>query len=248
MLPNLWFWLAVLLYTLTEFQITSVGALYQNLKVRIPGDIMIGALFPIHEQPTVVTAFARQCGSVREQYGIHRIEMLIRTIEEINKNPSILPGIRLGIDARDTCWYGPIAMEQCMDFIRSAFLYKEYTDCMRVNNGSSSLCLPSGVDSVEIPIAALIGPGSSEMTKQVHSVLQIFHIPQIGYSATAADLSNTAEYRYFLRVVPSDNLQVEVITAILQRYNWTYVALVNSNGMLHSTELSISIHTILLIL
>ncbi|VUZ42520.1 unnamed protein product, partial [Hymenolepis diminuta] len=228
-----WIWIVFFFFTASEFQSTPYGALYEKPKVRIPGDIMIGALFPIHEQPTVVTAFSRQCGSVREQYGIQRLEMLIRSIQEINENENILPGIKIGLDARDSCWYGPIALEQCMDFIRNAFIYKEYSDCLKMTNGSNEKCLPKGVDpsSIEIPIAALIGPGSSEMTKQVHQVLQIFQIPQIGYSATAADLSNRAEYKYFLRVVPSDNLQIEVIVSLLQRYGWTYVALLNSNGI-----------------
>lgn len=226
-----WIWI-VLLVTVSELQMAPYGVLYHKLKVRIPGDIMIGALFPIHEQPTVETAFSRQCGNVREQYGIHRIETLIRTIQMINENENILPRIRLGVDARDTCWYAPIALEQCMDFIRTAFIYREYEDCLQMTNGSNGKCLPPGVSpsSIEIPIAALIGPGSSEMTKQVHQVLQLFSIPQIGYSATAAELSNIAEYQYFLRVVPSDDLQVEVIVSLLKRYGWTYVALVNSNG------------------
>lgn len=234
-----WIWI-VFFMTVSELQITPYGALYNKLKVRIPGDIMIGALFPIHEQPTVQTAFSRKCGSVREQYGIHRIETLILAIEAINKNPSILPGIKLGVDARDTCWYAPIALEQCMDFIRTAFVYKEYADCLRQPLGSPQLCLPIGMSpsKIEIPIAALIGPGSSEMTKQVQQVLQLFSIPQIGYSATAAELSDIAEYRYFLRVVPSDALQVEVITELLRRFEWNYVALVNSIGKLYFRMLS----------
>jgi len=32
---------------------------------RMPGDILIGALFPVHRQPSLKTAFTRQCGNVR---------------------------------------------------------------------------------------------------------------------------------------------------------------------------------------
>ena len=227
--PLVWM---VFFITVSELQVMPLGALYRKLKVRIPGDIMIGALFPIHEQPTVKTAFSRKCGSVREHYGIHRIESLIRTIQKINEDDSILPGIRIGIDARDTCWYEPIALEQCMDFISSAFVYREYSDCLRLTNGSNERCLPKNVvpSSIEIPIAALIGPGSSEMTKQVQQVLQTFSIPQIGYSATAAELSNVADYKYFVRVVPPDTLQVELIASLLKMFGWSYVVLVNSIG------------------
>uniref|UniRef100_A0A183SEB6 G_PROTEIN_RECEP_F3_4 domain-containing protein n=1 Tax=Schistocephalus solidus TaxID=70667 RepID=A0A183SEB6_SCHSO len=195
--------------------------LYNSLKLRIPGDVMIGAMFPVHEQPTVKTAFSRRCGKVREQYGIHRIEVLIQALNKINQNPNILPGVKVGVDVRDTCWFEPVALEQCMDFIRTA------------NNYSENICTPPGSSEfyVEKPIAALIGPGSSEMSKQVQQVLQIFDIPQIGYSATAASLSDVIEYRTFIRVVPSDALQVKVIASILRFFQWTYVILVNSQGL-----------------
>ncbi|KAM7536530.1 hypothetical protein Aperf_G00000087319 [Anoplocephala perfoliata] len=214
-----WVWI-FLFFTVCELQPSSYGAFYKKLKVRINGDIMIGALFPIHEQPTVNTAFSRQCGNVREHYGIHRIEFLLKTIHEINQNEAILPGIKLGVDARDSCWYAPVALEQCMDFIQTASLYREYTYCLKLTNGSSEKCLPSEFSptSIEIPISALIGPGTSEMSKQVQQVLQIFSIPQIGYSATAADLSNKADYQYFLRVAPSDALQIEYNTEAFVRF------------------------------
>jgi len=31
----------------------------------MPGDILIGALFPVHRQPSLKTAYTRQCGAVR---------------------------------------------------------------------------------------------------------------------------------------------------------------------------------------
>jgi len=31
---------------------------------RMPGDILIGALFPVHRQPSLKTAYTRQCGEV----------------------------------------------------------------------------------------------------------------------------------------------------------------------------------------
>jgi len=32
---------------------------------RVSGDILIGALFPVHRQPSMKTAYTRQCGEVR---------------------------------------------------------------------------------------------------------------------------------------------------------------------------------------
>ena len=65
---------------------------------------------------------------------------------------------------------------------------------------------------------------------QVQNLLQLFSIPQVGYSATSRDLSDKARFSYFLRVVPSDEAQAEVIVAILKHYNWSYVAAVHTDG------------------
>lgn len=47
-----------------------VGSKRRNANV--DGDIIIGALFPMHKQPSMKVAFTRQCGPIWEQYGIHR--------------------------------------------------------------------------------------------------------------------------------------------------------------------------------
>jgi len=86
----------------------------------IPGDLVIGALFPVHHTPGPKQAQTRTCGEVREQYGIHRVEAAFQTIDTINKDERILPNITLGIEIRDSCWYSAIALEQSIEFIRDA--------------------------------------------------------------------------------------------------------------------------------
>ena len=86
----------------------------------IPGDLVIGALFPVHHTPGPKQAQTRTCGDVREQYGIHRVEAAFQTIDTINRDDTILPNITLGIEIRDSCWYSAIALEQSIEFIRDA--------------------------------------------------------------------------------------------------------------------------------
>ncbi|RWS26413.1 metabotropic glutamate receptor 1-like protein [Leptotrombidium deliense] len=58
----------------------------------------------------------------------------------------------------------------------------------------------------------------------VQNLLQLFNIPQIGYSATSRDLSEKNYYKYFLRVVPSDFYQAKVMIDLFLSNNWTYVS------------------------
>ena len=192
---------------------------------RQDGDIILGALFPVHKAPDDTTQYTRTCGQIWEQYGIHRTEMFFRTLERINNDTAILPNITLGWDIRDSCWYSPIALEQSIDFIKNSIASLE--------EGNRNDSLPAcGSRRHGKPIAGLIGPGSSQNSIQVQNMLQIFQIPQIGYSATSMDLSDKNLYKYFLRVVPSDMFQARAMLDVVLRYNWTYISTVHSEGKL----------------
>ena len=203
---------------------------------RVDGDIVLGALFPVHRQPQMKHAFTRQCGQIWEQYGMHRIEVFLKTLDEVNNNPNILPNVKLGCDIRDSCWFPPVALEQSIDFIKNSIASLEAKK--NLSNPKQEGC----GKKTDKPIAGLIGPGSSTVTIQVQNLLSLFQIPQIGYSATSKDLSDKSLYEYFLRVVPSDKLQAQALVDIVQYYNWTYVSTVYTEGMY--TVLRLILHLI----
>lgn len=55
-------------------------------------------------------------------------------------------------------------------------------------------------------------------------------MPQVGYSATSRDLSNKNFHKYFLRVVPSDKLQAQVLIDLMLAHNWTYITVAYTEG------------------
>lgn len=79
-------------------------------------------------------------------------------------------------------------------------------------------------------IFAVIGPGASSVSINVQNLLQLFDIPQIGYSATSRDLSDKKMYKTFLRVVPSDYLQVRAMLDLVIAMNWTYIFAIYTEG------------------
>ncbi|XP_054722394.1 metabotropic glutamate receptor 5-like [Uloborus diversus] len=199
----------------------------------IPGDIMIGALFSVHHAPGTKQAQSRICGEIREQYGIHRVEASFQTIDEINRNKTILPNITLGIEIRDSCWYSPIALDQSIEFIRDAIKQDDDVGDLGTNHASNVTieeCPPTTKPKVLKNLVGVVGPGSSTVTIQVQNLLQLFSIPQIGYSATSRDLSDKSFYKYFMRVVPSDFYQAQVMVDLVRAYNWTYVSTVHTDG------------------
>ncbi|KAM4522389.1 metabotropic glutamate receptor 1 isoform 2-T2 [Odontesthes bonariensis] len=195
---------------------------------RMDGDVIIGALFSVHHQPSAEKVAERKCGEVREQYGIQRVEAMFHTLDRINSDPNLLPNISLGCEIRDSCWHSSVALEQSIEFIRDSLI------SIRDDKDGSKWCI-DGTPSNQPPpskkpIAGVIGPGSSSVAIQVQNLLQLFNIPQIAYSATSIDLSDKTLFKYFLRVVPSDTLQARAMLDIVKHYNWTYVSAVHTEG------------------
>lgn len=202
---------------------TNIGA---RRIARKDGDVIFGALLPMHYKPPDTSEYTRTCGEIWEQYGIHRMETFLEVLDEINANQNILPNITVGYDIRDSCWYSPIALEQSIDFIKDSLARLDAQEARENNSTQSDGCKVEN----RKPIVGLIGPGSSHNTIQTQNLLQIFHIPQIGFSATSMELSNKNLYEYFLRVVPSDIYQAQAMLDIVIRYNWTYISTVHTDG------------------
>ncbi len=72
-----------------------------SLAIRLDGDIIVGGLFPIHDDATGLSGL--HCGTIKEDKGIQRLEAMLYAIDEVNKKEELLPGVKLGVHIRDTC-------------------------------------------------------------------------------------------------------------------------------------------------
>ncbi|NXS94027.1 TS1R1 protein, partial [Jacana jacana] len=77
---------------------------------------------------------------------------------------------------------------------------------------------------------AVIGPDSTRLALTTAAVLGVFLVPEISYEATLETLSLKRFYPSFLRTIPSDRQQVKAIFLLLQRFGWTWVALLGSDN------------------
>ena len=65
---------------------------------------------------------------------------------------------------------------------------------------------------------------------KVASLLRLFRVPQVSYSATSSELSEKNRFDYFLRTVPPDSFQAQAIVDIIKTMNWSAVFTINSRG------------------
>lgn len=111
---------ALLLCTFMVESLVTPSAKEERMSLLVNGDLIIGMLLPLHHQPRQKrsSSGALVCGDIREMYGIQRVEVSLRTIEAINRDPTLLPNITLGVEIRDSCWYAPVALQQSIELIR----------------------------------------------------------------------------------------------------------------------------------
>nr|KAF6335204.1 glutamate metabotropic receptor 2 [Pipistrellus kuhlii] len=187
----------------------------------LEGDLVLGGLFPVHQKGGP----AEECGPVNEHRGIQRLEAMLFALDRINRDPRLLPGVRLGAHILDTCSKDTHALEQALDFVRASL--------SRGADGSRHVC-PDGSyatqDDAPAAITGVIGGSYSDVSIQVANLLRLFQIPQISYASTSAKLSDKSRYDYFARTVPPDFFQAKAMAEILRFFNWTYVSTVASEG------------------
>ena len=96
---------------------------HQQQLLRIPGDVVFGGLFPMHEHlvPGQGSGGSAEfpCGAVKEEKGIQRLEAMLYALDLINEDPDILPNITIGAVILDTCSSDTHALDQSMEFVRS---------------------------------------------------------------------------------------------------------------------------------
>jgi ABC-type branched-subunit amino acid transport system substrate-binding protein len=138
----------------------------------------------------------------------------------------LLRNITLGVEVRDSCWYAPIALQQTIELIRESI-----TPYPAKKTEKLQQCFDTqSVTHDDSPLIGVAGPASSSIALQVQNLLQLFSIPQIGYSTTSKDLSDKARFSTFMRVVPSDYYQAQVMIDIVKFNNWTYISTVHTGN------------------
>ncbi|XP_059187273.1 extracellular calcium-sensing receptor-like [Centropristis striata] len=137
---------------------------------------------------------------------------MIFAVNEINRNPDLLPNIKLGYKIYDNCG--------TMDILRAALalasgLKEEVSD----DNCTKS-------DTVQ----AVLGHSGSRPTIAFAQAVGRFYIPVISHFATCACLSNRKEYPTFFRTIPSDYYQSRALAKLVKYFGWTWIGAVAVNN------------------
>ncbi|EDW50941.1 GM26815 [Drosophila sechellia] len=192
-----------------------------SVSVSLPGDIILGGLFPVHEKGE-----GAPCGPKVYNRGVQRLEAMLYAIDRVNNDPNILPGITIGVHILDTCSRDTYALNQSLQFVRAS-LNNLDTSVYECADGSSPQLKKNASSG---PVFGVIGGSYSSVSLQVANLLRLFHIPQVSPASTAKTLSDKTRFDLFARTVPPDTFQSVALVDILKNFNWSYVSTIHSEG------------------
>jgi len=128
----------------------------QPMAARIDGDVVLGGLFPVHSKDT-----ASGCGDVQKDRGIQRLEAMLFAVDHINRNRSLLPGVRLGAHVLDTCSRETYALDQSLEYVRASLNIFD-PSMFSCDDGSN----PDIISQPE-PVIGVVGGSYSSVSIQV---------------------------------------------------------------------------------
>ncbi|XP_058607312.1 extracellular calcium-sensing receptor-like [Onychostoma macrolepis] len=181
------------------------------------GDVILGGLFEVH----FFTVFPEQSFRTEpeEPYceifnmeSFQHAQTMAFAINEINKNPNLLPNITLGYHLYDNCVMLGMAFRAAISLVSGT-------------DKSSSDLNCTGPP----PVIGIVGDPSSTPSIAISSVLGLFRVPIVSHYATCTCLSDRKKYPSFFRTIPSDAFQVRAMVQILRHFGWTWVGLLYSD-------------------
>uniref|UniRef100_A0A3B5QDW1 Extracellular calcium-sensing receptor-like n=1 Tax=Xiphophorus maculatus TaxID=8083 RepID=A0A3B5QDW1_XIPMA len=162
------------------------------------GDLIIGGIFSFH--------FKLCCMFHSFNFREFKFaQTMIFAINEINRNPEMLSGVRLGYKIYGNCG--------TMDILRAA---------LALVSGLQEDVADVGCPDTEA-VRAILGHSGSTPTIAFSQIVGRFQIPVISHFATCACLSNRKEHPTFFRTIPSDYYQSRALAKLVRHFGWTWV-------------------------
>uniref|UniRef100_A0A673WL14 Extracellular calcium-sensing receptor-like n=1 Tax=Salmo trutta TaxID=8032 RepID=A0A673WL14_SALTR len=182
------------------------------------GDVILGGLFEVH----YFTVFPELSFTSEPQQlycegftsrGFQQAKTMAFAVDEINRNPDLLPNIKLGYQLYDNCLKLGVSLRAAMSLA----------------SGTEEEFLLDETCSGSPPVLGIVGDPGSTHSIAISSVLGLFRVPMVSHYSTCSCLSNRGKYPSFFRTIPSDAFQVRAMIRILHRLGWTWVGLVFSD-------------------
>ncbi|XP_073342206.1 extracellular calcium-sensing receptor-like [Pagrus major] len=186
------------------------------------GDVIIGGLFNLYYIPSAVEQGYTKLPSYEPCTGL-AVEPLKYTyamafaVEEINRNSTLLPGVKLGYRILDSCFRYPWALQGALSMVGGD-----------THSCNLTAATPQSAGGQLVPL--LIGAAASTTGIMLSRILGPLSVPVISYLASCPCLSDRTKFPNFFRTIPSDIYQARAMARLAIRFNWTWIGAVIVNN------------------
>uniref|UniRef100_A0A3P8VXP6 Extracellular calcium-sensing receptor-like n=1 Tax=Cynoglossus semilaevis TaxID=244447 RepID=A0A3P8VXP6_CYNSE len=204
--------------SVVPFNRTGVEGQFHLNGMHQSGDIVLGGLFSVNflttasdlsftSEPQLPTCYGFDIISFRQA------QTMAFAIDEINRNPNLLPNLTLGYSLYDNCIHLAIGFSAALSLV----------------NGQRKEISLEGTCEGNPPVLGIVGDSSSTRTIAISTVLGLYRVPLVSYFATCSCLSDRKRFPSFFRTIPSDSFQVRAMIQILKHFGWTWAGLLISD-------------------
>ncbi|XP_054850482.1 vomeronasal type-2 receptor 26-like [Eublepharis macularius] len=182
-----------------------------------PGDLLIGGMTSQFTHDVHELKFKEY---VPEDLLIHMATKFYQhplalafAVDEINRNPKILPNVTLGFHIYDCYNNDKMTYRTTLDLLYKSHRYFPNYECDTQKN-----------------LMAIIGALDSETSFQMADILDLYKIPQLTYGSFPPVDRDNSKLPSFFRMVPNETHQFLGLVRLLQHFGWTWVGLLAVSG------------------
>ncbi|XP_029435597.1 extracellular calcium-sensing receptor-like [Rhinatrema bivittatum] len=187
-----------------------------ELSNRREGDILIGALLPMHfnwREPKMTFVESPQ-PILCERFipkAFPWAMVIIFAIEDINQEKTFLQNVTLGFQLYDSC----------VSLMRSLW------GTVWMLTGKDRPVLNYQCQS-QVLLAAIVGESQSTISISMARLLGLYRYPQISYLSSSPLLSDKFQFPSFFRTLPSDVIQALGQAQLVTHLGWTWVGVLST--------------------
>ncbi|XP_013925109.1 PREDICTED: vomeronasal type-2 receptor 26-like [Thamnophis sirtalis] len=139
-----------------------------------------------------------------------KIVSFICAVQNINRDPNILPNITLGYTIQNSYFDVRMTSDVLLDLLSTGKANIPNYSCGRQKN-----------------ILALLEGTATDISIQISSMLATYKIPQVSYTFASHVLSDKTHFPFFYRTVPSEGMLYLGIVKLFHHFKWTLIGLLS---------------------
>ena len=177
-------------------------------------NLLLTGVFDVHQHLAQNPLICQKNHTLIEN--VQNVEAFLWTIDLINKDPNILPGVHLGALIFDTCSSYQKIYRDISNFLSNSLLL-----------GDSNVQMPTP----ESVVGFLVDGKNTKIMDSILDLTNPLKISVLASEARESKYNNAKQYSQYLGFSLPISIHVDAILKLLQKYSWNFVSVLYENNL-----------------